>query len=118
MAFRLAAMPEKYEEDIEELTSTWLDAVLYARISGDPGEMRVLCAACPSLSVPWVHLQTWMPETTPLKRPLHTVCTLHWARADTIHGADMDATRCSYTKGATARSRGMSLLRISQGLKS
>jgi hypothetical protein len=55
-AFRLAAMLEQYEQDVEELTSTWLDTVLYARISADLREMRLLCAGCPALSVPWVHL--------------------------------------------------------------
>jgi hypothetical protein len=55
-AFRLAALLEEYEQHVGELTSTWLDAALYARVSREIGEMRLLCAALPLLSVPWVHL--------------------------------------------------------------
>lgn len=55
-AFRLAALLERYEQDVEELTSGWPDADLHAEASRRLGEMRLLCAGCPVLSVPWVHV--------------------------------------------------------------
>lgn len=50
-AFRLAALLEQYEEDIEDLTSPWLDCAAYARVTRCMGEMRPLCAGLPLLSV-------------------------------------------------------------------
>lgn len=55
-AFRIAALLEQYEQDVEDLESPWPDVELHARMSRDLDEMRVLCAAVPLLSVPWVHL--------------------------------------------------------------
>lgn len=56
VAFQLAALLEKYEEDVEELASRWPDTTLYTRVSREIDEMRLLCASLPLLSVPWVHL--------------------------------------------------------------
>ena len=56
-AFRLAALLEQYEQDVEELPFPCLDAAFYQRVSRELGEMRVLCAGLPLLSVPWVHLR-------------------------------------------------------------
>lgn len=55
-AFQLAALLEQYEQDVEQLTSTWLDAALYERVCRELGDMRLLCAGLPLLSVPWVNL--------------------------------------------------------------
>lgn len=56
MAFRLAVLLEQYEQDVEELTSTWFDPALYARVSRELGEMRLLCAQLPLLSVQSIDL--------------------------------------------------------------
>ena len=55
-AFRLAALLEQYEQDVEELAATWRDAGLYERVSREIDEMRLLCAGLPMLSAPWVHV--------------------------------------------------------------
>jgi hypothetical protein len=55
-AFQLAALLERYEEHVEELTSTWLDMELYVKVGKEVDEMRLHCATLPQLSVPWVHL--------------------------------------------------------------
>jgi len=56
IAFRLAALLEQYEQDVEELTATWWDAKVYERVNQGLSEMRLLCASLPLMSVPWVHV--------------------------------------------------------------
>ena len=56
IAFQLAALLEQYEQSIDDLTSAGFDAALYGRVSRELGDMRLLCARLPLLSVAWVHL--------------------------------------------------------------
>jgi hypothetical protein len=55
-AFRLAALLEQYEQDVEELTATWWNAEVYERVNQGLSEMRLLCAGLPQMSVAWVHV--------------------------------------------------------------
>ena len=55
-AFCLAALLEQYEQDVDQLTSTWCDADLYERVNQELGQMRLLCGGLPMLSVAWVHV--------------------------------------------------------------
>lgn len=55
-ALRLAALLEQYERDVEELTSTPADTALCVRFRRGVDDIRRLCAACPVLSVPWLHV--------------------------------------------------------------
>lgn len=54
VSFRLAAALEKYEMDLRALAADWLDADGLRRLQQDFGEMRILGASLPRLSVSWV----------------------------------------------------------------
>jgi len=56
IAFRLAALLEQYEQDVEELTATSWDAKVYECVNQGLAEMRLLCAGLPLMSVAWVHV--------------------------------------------------------------
>lgn len=52
--FKLAAALEKYEMDLRRLAEAWLDADLFRRLQEEFGELRILGASLPRLSVAWV----------------------------------------------------------------
>jgi len=54
VTFKLAAALEKYELDLRALADTWVDAECFRRIQQEFGEMRILGASLPKLSVSWV----------------------------------------------------------------
>lgn len=54
VSFKLAAALEKYEMDLRGLAADWLDAERLRRLQHDFGEMRILGASLPRLSVSWV----------------------------------------------------------------
>lgn len=54
ITFKLAAALEQYEEDLRRLAETWLDPWLFRRIQQEFGELRILGASLPKLSVSWV----------------------------------------------------------------
>ncbi len=54
ITFKLAAALEKYEMDLRVLADTWLDAELCRRLQAEFGELRILGASLPRLSVAWV----------------------------------------------------------------
>lgn len=54
VAFKLAAALEKYEMDLRALAETWADPVLWRRLQDEFGELRILGASLPKLSVNWV----------------------------------------------------------------
>jgi hypothetical protein len=54
VTFKLAAALEKYELDLRALADCWLDADAFRRLQQEFGEMRILGASLPRLSVSWV----------------------------------------------------------------
>ena len=54
VTFKLAAALEKYELDLRALAADWLDAECLQRVQHDFGELRILGASLPRLSVAWV----------------------------------------------------------------
>lgn len=54
VTFKLAAALEKYEMDLRALAETWADPVLWRRLQQEFGDMRILGASLPKLSVGWV----------------------------------------------------------------
>jgi hypothetical protein len=54
VTFKLAAALEKYELDLRALADCWLDADTFRRLQEEFGEMRILGASLPRLSVSWV----------------------------------------------------------------
>ncbi len=54
VTFKLAAALEKYEMDLRALADSWLDAELCRRLQAEFGELRILGASLPRLSVAWV----------------------------------------------------------------
>lgn len=54
VTFKLAAALEKYEMDLRALADSWLDAELCRRLQAEFGELRILGASVPRLSVAWV----------------------------------------------------------------
>jgi hypothetical protein len=54
VTFKLAAALEAYEMDIRALARTWRDPVLFRRLQEQFGELRILGASLPKLSVSWV----------------------------------------------------------------
>lgn len=53
VTFKLAAALEKYEMDLRALADTWIDPALFRRLQQEFGEMRILGASLPKLSVGW-----------------------------------------------------------------
>lgn len=54
VTFKLAAALEKYEMDLRALADSWLDAESCRRLLAEFGELRILGASVPRLSVAWV----------------------------------------------------------------
>ena len=54
MSFKLAAALEQYEMDLRSLADTWFDPEILHRMQRDFGELRILGASVPRLSVSWV----------------------------------------------------------------
>lgn len=54
VSFKLAAALEKYEMDLRALADTWLDPEVLRRLQQEFGELRILGASLPKLSVSWV----------------------------------------------------------------
>lgn len=54
VSFKLVAALERYEMDLRALAADWLDADGLRRLQQDFGEMRILGASLPRLSVSWV----------------------------------------------------------------
>lgn len=54
VAFKLAAALEKYEIELRTLATDWFDTVRFRRLQQDFGELRILGASLPRLSVSWV----------------------------------------------------------------
>jgi hypothetical protein len=54
ITFRLAAALEKYELDLRALARTWSDRALFRGLQEQFGELRILGASLPRLSVSWV----------------------------------------------------------------
>lgn len=54
VTFKLAAALEKYEMDLRALAESWLDPELFRRLQEEFGELRILGASLPRLSVSWV----------------------------------------------------------------
>ncbi|HEY0823312.1 MAG TPA: hypothetical protein VGD76_05940 [Ramlibacter sp.] len=54
VTFKLAAALEKYEMDLRALADTWFDAQVCRRLLAEFGELRILGASVPRLSVAWV----------------------------------------------------------------
>jgi len=79
VTFKLAAALEKYEMDLRALADTWRDPELFRRIHEQFGELRILGASLPRLSVGWVAvlvsrgrlLQALCSRTVPAVPVLH-----------------------------------------------
>ena len=54
LSFQLAAALERYELDLRALAGGWRDPELFRRLHEQFGELRLLGAALPKLSVSWV----------------------------------------------------------------
>lgn len=54
VTFKLAAALEKYELDLRTLADSWLDPDLFRRMQEEFGELRILGASLPRLSVSWI----------------------------------------------------------------
>jgi hypothetical protein len=54
VSFKLAAALEQYEMDLRALADAWLEPHLLHRLQQDFGELRILGASVPRLSVAWV----------------------------------------------------------------
>ena len=54
MTFKLAAALEKYEMDLRALADPWFDPDVFRRLQQQFGELRLLGASLPRLSVSWV----------------------------------------------------------------
>lgn len=54
VTFKLAAGLERYEMDLRRLAGEFLDAQLWRRLQSEFGELRILGASLPKLSVAWV----------------------------------------------------------------
>lgn len=101
VTFRLAAALEEYEMDLRALADTWLDADVVRRLLQEFGELRILGASLPRLSVAWVAvlvsrarlLQALCGRTAPaLSAALHE-------HLDAVNGLRL---RCLRTLGAQA----------------
>jgi hypothetical protein len=53
-SFKLAAALEKYEMDLRALADPWFDPDVFRRLHEQFGELRLLGASLPRLSVSWV----------------------------------------------------------------
>lgn len=77
-SFKLAAALEKYEMDLRALAAPWCDTGPLRRLQQDFGELRILGASLPRLSVAWVAvlvsrtrlLQALADRTAPLRAVL------------------------------------------------
>lgn len=56
VTFKLAAALEKYEMDLRTLADSWFDAELFRRLQQEFGDLRILGASLPKLSVGWVEV--------------------------------------------------------------
>lgn len=54
VTFKLAAALEKYEMDLRSLAQPWYDPDVFRRLQEQFGELRMLGASLPRLSVSWV----------------------------------------------------------------
>ena len=54
VTFKLAAALEQYELDLRALADTWRDPQKFRRVQQEFGEMRILGASLPKLSVSWI----------------------------------------------------------------
>jgi hypothetical protein len=54
VTFKLAAALEKYEMDLRALADPWFDPDVFRRLHDQFGELRMLGASLPRLSVSWV----------------------------------------------------------------
>jgi hypothetical protein len=55
VTFKLAAALERYELEMRALLAdTWVDLACLQRLQAQFGELRMLCASLPKLSVSWV----------------------------------------------------------------
>ena len=54
VTFKLAAALERYEMEMRALADTWVDLGCLQRLQAQFGELRMLCASLPKLSVSWV----------------------------------------------------------------
>lgn len=78
VSFKLAAALEKYELDLRALAAGWVDAECFRRLQQEFGEMRILGASLPRLSVSWVavlvsrtrFLQALCDRTAPVRTML------------------------------------------------
>ena len=56
VTFKLAAALERYELDLRALADSWLDAEGFRRLQDEFGDLRILGASLPKLSVSWVEV--------------------------------------------------------------
>lgn len=54
VAFKLAAALDKYEMELRALAADWMDPERFRHLLQDFGELRILGASLPRLSVSWV----------------------------------------------------------------
>jgi hypothetical protein len=54
VTFKLAAALEKYEMDLHALADPWFDPERFRRVQQQFGELRILGASLPRLTVSWV----------------------------------------------------------------
>src|SRR5689334_4241037 len=55
-AMQAASALARYERHVRRLAATWLDMDLYAEVSGEIDEIKLLCATLPHVAVPWTNL--------------------------------------------------------------
>jgi hypothetical protein len=100
VTFKLAAALEKYEMDIRALADTWLDPDLFRRLQEEFGELRILGASLPKLSVCWVAV------IVSRARLLQTLCSRNGPAMSALHehllAVEALRKRCLRTMGAQA----------------
>lgn len=100
VTFKLAAALERYEMDLRALADPWFDPEVFRRLQEQFGELRILGASLPRLSVSWVAV---LVSRTKL---LQAVCTRTAAAGAALHehlaAVEGLRVRCLRAMGAQA----------------
>lgn len=99
VAFKLAAALEKYELELRALATDWFDTVRFRRLQQEFGELRILGASLPRLSVAWVAVLVsrtrFLQAVGNRAAPVRTVLDEHLAAVEGLR------QRCLRSIGAT-----------------
>lgn len=99
VAFKLAAALEKYEMELRALATDWFDTGRFRRLQQEFGELRILGASLPRLSVSWVAVLVsrtrFLQAVGDRAAPVRAVLEAHLAAVEGLR------QRCLQSIGAT-----------------